>query len=428
MALAGAVNAALAAGTGLNQKRVGCVGRLIGIRMSTRKKKPEIKSLYYITHIENLPSIFSQGILSHRQVIDRGVDYSAIYDAAIVGNRKLKTTPDGRSLWDFANVYFQPRNPMLFRVVQEKGAKEIVVLGLQPRVLETPEAYITDGNAANNTTRFFDYKDGIEAVSAIWDTINSEWWNSVDGSKRKIMAECLVPGSIPPDLIHSVYVANHHVADQVRAIISPGDLPVIPEPNLFFIPARRYRITPDLFLAEGDMFFSNMQTLTVSVNTVGIMGKGLASRAKYQFPDVYVVYQDACRKKWLKMGKPYLYKREASFDDELIDEPGTIVTPNSIKWFLLFATKHHWRENSDIDGIEEGLRWIAANYKSEGIKSIAMPALGCGLGNLDWKDVGPIMCRYLVQLEIPVAIYLPREREIPPEFLKREYLLAERAG
>ena len=143
--------------------------------MTMRKKKPEIESLYYITYIENLPSILSQGILSHRQVEDRGVDYRAIYDAAIVGNRKLKATPDGRSLWDFANVYFQPRNPMLFRVVQEKGAKEIVVLGLQPRVLETPEAYITDGNAANNATRFYNYKDGIEAVSEIWETINSEW-------------------------------------------------------------------------------------------------------------------------------------------------------------------------------------------------------------------------------------------------------------
>ncbi len=173
------------------------------------------------------------------------------------------------------------------------------------------------------------------------------------------------------------------------------------------------------------MFFSNMQTLTVSVNVVGIMGKGLASRAKYQFPDVYVVYQDACKKKWLKMGKPYLYKREASFDDELFDEPGNLTTPNGVKWFLLFPTKHHWRENSDIKGIEEGLRWLVANYKAEGIRSIALPALGCGLGNLDWKDVGPIMCRNLAQIEIPVAIYLPREREISKEYLSSTYLLAD---
>lgn len=391
------------------------------------KSKPEIKGLFYITHIDNLRSILSKGILSHRHMVDRGVMYRPIYDAAIVSNRKLKNTPDGRSLWEFANVYFQPRNPMLFRVVHEKSPDEIVVLGLYPRVLEIAGSYITDGNAANNATRFFNYKDGIKAVSEIWDTINSEWWNSVDGSKRKIMAECLVPEAIPPDLIHSVYVANYHVAEKVKTILSSEKLPLIPESTMFFFPSNRYQIAQKLFLVEGDMFFSNMQTVTVSVNTVGIMGKGLASRAKYQFPDVYVVYQDACRKKWLKMGKPYLYKREASFDDELFDEPGNLTTPNGIKWFLLFPTKHHWRENSDLKGIEEGLRWLASNYKTEGIKSIALPALGCGLGNLEWKDVGPIMCRYLASLEIPVAIYLSREREIPQELLSREYLLSEQA-
>ena len=399
---------------------------IIGGAEMAKPKKIEIKGLYYITHIENLRSIFSQGILSHRFVEERGVKYKAIYDADIVGHRKLKTTPEGRSLWDFANAYFQPRNPMLYRVVHEIERKEVVVLGLQPRVLELPGAYLTDGNAANNATAFFDYKSGIEAIAGIWGTVSSEWWNSVDGSKRKIMAECLVPGEIHPDLIHSVYVTSHEVARQVRDLV-PQRVAVIPEPNMFFVPVRRYRVTNNLFLAEGDMFFSTMQTLTVSVNTVGIMGKGLASRAKYQFPDVYVVYQDACRNKRLKMGRPYIYKREASFDDELIDEPGAIATPNGIKWFLLFATKRHWRDDSDLEGIEEGLKWVTANHKTEGIKSLALPALGCGLGNLDWKDVGPIMCRHLAPLEIPVAIYLPRESDISQEYLSTEYLLQEKA-
>ncbi len=391
--------------------------------MDKQKKKPEIKSLYYITHIENLPSILSRGILSHRYVEDHDVEFTPIYDAEIVGHRRDRTTPNGRSLWEFANVYFQARNPMLFRVSHERDPKEIVILGVQPSVLDMPGAYITNGNAANNATSFFDRRSGLGAISEIWSTINSEWWNSVDGSKRKIMAECLVPEAIPADLIHSVYVADHPTAEQVRSVLGSRDMPVIPEPNMFFKPAVRYRITGSLSLIEGDMFFSTMQTLTVSVNTVGIMGKGLASRAKYQFPDVYVVYQDACRKKWLTMGKPYLYKREASFDDELIDEPGTITTPNGVKWFLLFATKRHWRENSDLHGIEEGLERVAANHKVQGIRSIALPALGCGLGHLDWKDVGPVMCRYLSHMGIPAAVYLPRERQIPNEYLSREYLL-----
>jgi hypothetical protein len=395
--------------------------KMRGKQMS--KNKLDIKGLYYITHIDNIPSILSNGILSHGYVQSHEINYRAIYDTEIVSNRKLKTTPDGKSLWEFANVYFQPRNPMLFRVVHEKGPNEIVVLELDPRILEAPGAYITNGNAANNATEFFDYKDGIREIATIWNTINGEWWNSMDGSKRKIMAECLVPMMIPASFIHSIFVANHEVAKKARSFVA-GEIHIIPEPTMFFYPKKQHRIAQKLFLAEGDMFFSTMQTLTVSVNTVGIMGKGLASRAKYQFPDVYVVYQDACRKKWLKMGTPYLYKREASFDDELFDEPGNLSTPNGVKWFLLFPTKYHWRENSDIAGIDNGLHWLATNYKTEGIKSIALPALGCGLGNLEWKDIGPMMCQILAPLEIQVTIYLPREKEIPAEYLSAGYLLS----
>jgi O-acetyl-ADP-ribose deacetylase (regulator of RNase III) len=392
------------------------------------KKKPQIKSLYYITHISNLQSILTHGILSHRYITDNQIQYTTIYDAEIVGHRQLKTTPDDQSLWEYANVYFQARNPMLYRVVHEIGAEEIVILGIAPRVLEAPGVYITDGNAANNVTEFYNLKEGIKVITEIWNTLTGEWWNSADGSKRKIMAECLVPSSIPPDLIHSIFVKNHNVADHVRQIIHPKPLPVIPEPTMFFLPAQGYRVTNNLSLADGDMFFSKMQTLTVSVNVVGVMGKGLASRTKYQFPDVYVFYQDACRMNRLKMGRPYLYKREASFDEELTDEPGALDIPNTVKWFLLFATKRHWRDNSDLKAIEEGLQWIVENYEAEGIRSIALPALGCGLGKLEWKDVGPLMCRYLSRLRIPVAIYLPREKEIPQEFLMPDYLLGKKEG
>ena len=172
------------------------------------------------------------------------------------------------------------------------------------------------------------------------------------------------------------------------------------------------------------MFFSRMQTLTVSVNVVGVMGKGLASRAKYQFPDVYVYYQDLCRKRRLQLGKLQLYKREASFEHDLADESSALLNANSEKWFLLFPTKHHWKENTDINGIEEGLKWLTNHYEKEGIKSLAVPALGCGLGKLEWRDVGPLMCRYLKELKIHVSIYLPAEKVIPNELLSKDFLLS----
>ncbi|WP_198648905.1 macro domain-containing protein [Cyanothece sp. BG0011] len=166
-----------------------------------------------------------------------------------------------------------------------------------------------------------------------------------------------------------------------------------------------------------------MQTLTISVNLQGIMGKGLASRVKYQFPDVYVVYQDMCRAKQITEIKPCLYKRKTSMDEELADLSLPLNTPNSVKWFLLFATKRKWRENSRLEDIEGGLDWIKKNAKKQGITSLALPELGCGLGNLSWSDVGPLMCHYLHDIGMNVAIYLPREQETSSQYLEEKYLL-----
>lgn len=171
----------------------------------------------------------------------------------------------------------------------------------------------------------------------------------------------------------------------------------------------------NLTLIEGDIFSSQRQTLTISVNTVGVMGGGLALKAKQRFSDVYPIYQDLCKKRVLKMGKPYLYKREISLDHILTDESKKLLNINLHAWLLLFPTKCHWEEEADIKGIEEGLKWLVDNYKKEGIESLAMPALGCGLGWLEWGMVGPLLCNYLQKLDIPVDLYLP----IKKNFLSR---------
>ncbi len=96
---------------------------------------------------------------------------------------------------------------------------------------------------------------------------------------------------------------------------------------------------------------------------------------------------------------------------------------NSMKWFLLFVTKRKWRDNSRLEEIEQGLDWIRKNAVQQGIKSLAIPALGCGLGNLEWSEIGPLMCRYLYEIGIHVAIYLPRENPVDDRYLTAEYLL-----
>ena len=386
------------------------------------------EQLFYITHIDNLQSILEKGILSHDSIEQQGLDYTSIYNKDIVSRRKDRLTPEGKSLWLYANLYFQPRNPMMYSVLSEREKGNFVVVSVSNEVLREPGVFITDGNAANDSTEFHCLSEGLVILKEQWDIIQSEWWNEGVGSKRKIMAECLVPNNVKPDFINSIFVADDKVKDRVMQAVGEHKNHVVPEPRMFFERRIIGTVNGNIYLIDGDMFFSNMQTLTISVNLQGIMGKGLASRAKYQFPDVYVEYQDACRARKLTARQPYLYKRETSLDYELADPSLPLSTPNAVKWFLLFATKRKWRENSRLDDIESGLDWVRRNYEEEDIKSLAMPALGCGLGNLSWADVGPLMCKYLHGIEIPVAIYLPREHKINPQYLTESYLLGDRAN
>ena len=283
-------------------------------------KPQKVTGLFYITHIDNIPSLLEKGILSHEQIVSRNIQFKPIYDEGIVSNRRSIHTPDGRTLWNFTNLYFQARNPMLYRVLHEKPENEIAVISVQPDVLGRSDIYVSTGNAAHSSSDILNTSEMKKVLQQILrDTVGVEWWNDLNGSKRRIMAECLIPNMVAPEYIQSIYVASHKNKETLEKANPHIKLPIIVEPPIFFLPSRRFIITPQLFTAEGDMFFSRMQTLTVSVNTMGIMGKGLASRAKYQFPDVYVVYQDLCRSKRLQMGKPRLYKREASLERDLAD-------------------------------------------------------------------------------------------------------------
>ena len=323
---------------------------------------------------------------------------------------------------------------MLFSVIKTFGEENIIILQINSDILEIQGAGITNGNAASQNTNFFEsVEEGLKNLNP--DQFKKEYWSDADDSKRTIMAEALIPDQIPASKIIGIFTANQAVVDQIRKNNTPA-LNLIQNPKMFFLPEYQNQISSSIILKKGDMFFSQMHTFTISVNTVGVMGKGLASRAKYQFPDVYVHYQDLCRHRKLKMGVPYLYKRGENFINSLMDDPSypiikkenssENITQNGHRWFLLFPTKNHWRDKSPMSGIEQGLKWLVENYKNLEINSIALPALGCGLGGLSWKDVGPLMCRYLNKIQdMKSSIYLPLEQDIPTEQLQSDFLLKE---
>ena len=385
----------------------------------------KIKNLYYITHKDNLPSILEHGIFSSDRVEAGGLRSTPIYNWNIVEQHNYKTAC-GKKLWDYANLYFQPRNAMMYRMIHQKDLKDIAVVGIDKKVLDEQDIVIADGNTAHQTTQFYCVSEGLKILKRQWSIIQNDWWNNADGSKRRMMAECLIPNYVKPVYIHSVYVADDTIRNDVQEIVGNSKITVDSQPDMFFQPRRRTEIGQHILLIDGgDIFFSELQTLTVTVNLKGVMGKGLALRAKEQFPDVYVEYEKACRSKKVTSARPYIYKREVSVTDELMDiKPHNMSVENPMKWFLLFATKRDWRAKSRIEDIDVGLKWLEKNSEKEEVRSLAMAALGCANGGLNWVDVAPLMCKSLDGIGIPVEIYLPREYPIEPQYLTPSYLLA----
>ena len=150
---------------------------------------------------------------------------------------------------------------------------------------------------------------------------------------------------------------------------------------------------------EGDIFNSPAQVIVNTVNTVGVMGKGIALEFKKRYPDMFASYRTACEKKKLLIGKLMLW-----------------YAPDH--WILMFPTKEHWRNPSKIEYIEKGLMTFVRKYADYNISSIAFPKLGCGNGELDWNTVRPLMEKYLSPLPIDIYIYLGFKDPVIPEHKK----------
>lgn len=155
---------------------------------------------------------------------------------------------------------------------------------------------------------------------------------------------------------------------------------------------------------DTSIFDSPAQTIVNTVNTVGVMGKGIALSFKMLYPAMYEEYRRLCEAGKLDIGKLHVYR-----------------TPNKI--IVNFPTKKHWRNPSRPEYIEAGLKAFAQHYADYGISSASFPQLGCGNGELNWKkQVQPLMEKYLKDLSIPVYIHLYSSKPaFVPERLDADY-------
>ena len=142
---------------------------------------------------------------------------------------------------------------------------------------------------------------------------------------------------------------------------------------------------------QGSLFDASVDALVNAVNTVGVMGKGLALQFKRTFPEVFEDYRRACANGEVEVGRMHLVRRTT--------DPRFIIN---------FPTKSDWRQPSKLEYIEAGLRDLVRRVRELGIGSIALPALGCGLGGLNWAEVRPTIVEALRELpNVRVVLFEP---------------------
>jgi O-acetyl-ADP-ribose deacetylase (regulator of RNase III) len=147
-------------------------------------------------------------------------------------------------------------------------------------------------------------------------------------------------------------------------------------------------------LTRGNLLEAPVEALVNTVNTAGIMGKGIALQFKQAYPPMFRDYERACKAGEVQLGKVRVF-----------DLGGLVGGP---RWIINFPTKGHWRAGSRMADIETGLRDLVATLKRLHIRSIAVPPLGCGNGGLDWNDVRPRIESAFAELpEVRVLVFPP---------------------
>jgi O-acetyl-ADP-ribose deacetylase (regulator of RNase III) len=147
-------------------------------------------------------------------------------------------------------------------------------------------------------------------------------------------------------------------------------------------------------LAHGNLLEADAEALVNTVNCDGFMGKGIALQFKQAFPENFRAYERACRTNEVQPGHMF------------IAATGRMVNP---RYIINFPTKRHWRGASRIEDIRSGLKALVQDVTRLGIKSVAVPPLGCGNGGLNWREVRPLIdAAFAAASGVRVLLFEPR--------------------
>lgn len=144
---------------------------------------------------------------------------------------------------------------------------------------------------------------------------------------------------------------------------------------------------------SGDILRDESEAIINTVNCVGVMGRGIALQFKNMWPQNFKAYEAACKRQEVQPGRMFV------FDTNQLTLP---------RYIINFPTKRHWRGKSRLQDIDSGLSALVAEIRTRGIRSIAIPPLGSGLGGLDWAEVRPRIEAAMIDLpDVRVRVYEP---------------------
>jgi len=159
-------------------------------------------------------------------------------------------------------------------------------------------------------------------------------------------------------------------------------------------------------LKQGDILQAEAEALVNTVNTVGVMGRGIALQFRKAFPENFRHYEQACERGQVKTGHMFVYETER------------LTGP---KYIINFPTKRHWKGTSRIEFVEQGLSDLVKVIRERHIQSIAIPPLGCGLGGLEWNDVRPLILEAMQAVpDVRVLLYEPKGAPAPEVMVKEK--------
>jgi O-acetyl-ADP-ribose deacetylase (regulator of RNase III) len=143
---------------------------------------------------------------------------------------------------------------------------------------------------------------------------------------------------------------------------------------------------------QGNLLEARTEALVNTVNTVGVMGKGIALMFKERFAENFRRYAAACKAREVQTGKMFVTPVHE------LDGP---------RWIVNFPTKQHWRSPSRLEWVQEGLQDLRRFLLEQHIQSVAIPPLGAGNGGLEWAKVREQITQTLGDLDIEILVFEP---------------------